>query len=45
MLTIPESLLGIVGIRAHDPGIAAHDPGIRAHDRPESMLTIGRNTQ
>jgi RimJ/RimL family protein N-acetyltransferase len=27
------------------PGTAAHHPGIRAHLRPESALTMGRNTQ
>jgi hypothetical protein len=44
-LTSPESVLGIPESALTMPGTAAHDPGIGARLRPESALSMGRNTQ
>jgi len=38
MITIPETLITITGIRDQDPGIGDHV-------RPESVITMVRNTQ
>jgi hypothetical protein len=45
VLTPPESVLTIPEWALTITGTPAHDPGIGAQDRPESPLTMVRNTQ
>jgi hypothetical protein len=44
VLTPPESVLRIPEWALTMPGTPAHDPGIGAQDRPDSPLTMVRNT-
>lgn len=45
MLAIPETVLTLPESVLTMPGTTAHHPGIDAHLRPESALTMDRNTQ
>jgi hypothetical protein len=45
VITIPESLITMPGMGDQDPGTTDHDPGIGDHVRPESLITMLRNTQ